>query len=116
MPELKGKIDGISLRVPTPDVSITELVVEAERATSIQEVNAAFRAAAAGALAGIVQYTEEPLVSSDYIGNPHSCILDALSTNVIDGTMVKLSGWYDNEWGYSSRCVDLLRFVGARLG
>ena len=96
-------------------MSITELVVEAERATSIQEVNAAFEAAATGALAGILQYSTEPLVSSDYIGNAHSCIVDALSTNVIDGTMVKASGWYDNEWGYSSRCVDLLRFVGARL-
>jgi glyceraldehyde 3-phosphate dehydrogenase len=117
LPELKGKIDGISLRVPTPDVSITELVIEAERATTIEEVNAAFRAAAEdGPLAGILAYADEPLVSSDYIGNPHSCILDSMSTNVIDGTMVKLSGWYDNEWGYSSRCVDLLRFMGARLG
>ena len=115
LPELKGKIDGISLRVPTPDVSITELVIEAERATSIQELNDAFRAAADGPFAGIIAYATEPLVSSDYIGNPHSCILDSMSTNVIDGTMVKLSGWYDNEWGYSSRCVDLLRMVGARL-
>jgi glyceraldehyde 3-phosphate dehydrogenase len=116
LPELKGKIDGIAIRVPTPDVSLTELTVEVERPTTIQEVNAAFRAAADGPLNGIVQYTEEPLVSSDYIGNPHSCILDSLSTNVVDGTMVKVSGWYDNEWGYSSRCVDLLRFVGSRLG
>ncbi len=116
LPELKGKIDGIAIRVPTPDVSLTELAVEVERGTTIQEVNAAFRAAAEGALDGIMQYTEEPLVSSDYIGNPHSCIIDSLSTNVIDGTMVKVSGWYDNEWGYSSRCVDLLRFIGARLG
>jgi glyceraldehyde 3-phosphate dehydrogenase len=116
MPELKGKIDGISLRVPTPDVSLTELMVEVERPTTIEEVNAAFRAAAEGPLEGILQYAEEPLVSSDYIGNPHSCIVDSLSTNVIDGTMVKVSGWYDNEWGYSSRCVDLLRFMGARLG
>ncbi|GJG88638.1 glyceraldehyde-3-phosphate dehydrogenase [Gemmatimonadetes bacterium T265] len=115
LPELKGKIDGVSIRVPTPDVSITELVVEAERATSIPDVNVAFQAAASGSLAGIMQYSTEPLVSSDYIGNPHSCIVDALSTNVIDGTMVKASGWYDNEWGYSSRCVDLLRFIGARL-
>ena len=115
LPELKGKIDGIAIRVPTVDVSTTELVVEAERATTIEEVNAAFRAAAQGAMHGILQYTEEPLVSSDYIGDPHSCTLDSLSTNVIDGTMVKVSGWYDNEWGYSSRCVDLLRFIGARL-
>ena len=116
LPELKGKIDGIAIRVPTPDVSLTELAVEVDRAVTIQEVNDAFRAAAEGPLEGILQYTTEPLVSSDYIGNPSSCILDSLSTNVIDGTMVKVSGWYDNEWGYSSRCVDLLRFVGARLG
>ena len=115
IPEVKGKLDGISIRVPTPDVSLTELTVEVERATSIDEVNAAFRAAASGALEGILKYTEEELVSCDYIGNPHSCILDAKNTNVIDGTMVKVSGWYDNEWGYASRCVDLLRFVGARL-
>ena len=115
IPEVKGKIDGLSIRVPTPDVSITELTVEVERATSIEAVNTAFRTAADGPLAGILQYTEEELVSCDYIGNPHSCILDAKNTNVVDGTMVKVSGWYDNEWGYSSRCVDLLRFVGARL-
>jgi glyceraldehyde 3-phosphate dehydrogenase len=115
IPEVKGKIDGISVRVPTPDVSLTELTVEVEKATSIDAVNAAFRQAAEGPLAGILAFATEPLVSCDYIGNPHSCILDSLSTNVIDGTLVKLSGWYDNEWGYSSRCVDLLRFVGARL-
>lgn len=115
IPEVKGKIDGISVRVPTPDVSLTELTVEVEQATSIDAVNAAFRDAANGALAGILEYSTEPLVSTDYIGNPASCIIDSLSTNVIDGTLVALSGWYDNEWGYSSRCVDLLRFVGARL-
>jgi glyceraldehyde 3-phosphate dehydrogenase len=115
IPEVKGKIDGISVRVPTPDVSLTELTVEVETATTIDAVNAAFRTAAEGPLAGVLQYTEEELVSSDYIGNPHSCIIDAKSTNVIDGTMVKLSGWYDNEWGYASRCVDLARFIGARL-
>lgn len=117
IPEVKGKIDGIAIRVPTPDVSLTELTVEVERATSIEAVNTAFReAAAAGPLEGFLQYTDVPLVSCDYIGNPYSCILDSLNTNVIDGTMVKVSGWYDNEWGYASRCVDLLRFVGARLG
>ena len=115
IPELKGKIDGIAIRVPTPDVSFTDLTAVVERRTTVAEVNAAFRAAADGAMHGIVQYSEEELVSSDYIGNPHSCILDSLSTNVIDGTLVKVSGWYDNEWGYSSRCVDLLRFMGARL-
>jgi glyceraldehyde 3-phosphate dehydrogenase len=116
IPEVKGKIDGIAIRVPTPNVSLTELTVEVEQATTIEAVNAAFRAAAAnGPLKGILAFTEEELVSSDYIGNPHSCIIDSKSTNVIDGTLVKLSGWYDNEWGYSSRCVDLLQMIGASL-
>lgn len=115
IPEVKGKIDGMSIRVPTPDVSFTDLTVEVEEATTIEAVNAAFQAAADGALNGILRYTEEELVSVDYIGDSHSCILDAKSTNVIDGTLVKVSGWYDNEWGYSCRCVDLLRFIGARL-
>ncbi len=116
IPEVKGKIDGMSVRVPTPDVSLTDLTCVVERATTKEEVNATFKAAAAsGALQGILDYSEVPLVSVDYIGNPHSCTLDALSTIVIDGTLVKLSGWYDNEMGYSSRCVDLLRYVGARL-
>ena len=117
IPEVKGKIDGIAIRVPTPDVSLTELTVEVERATTIDEVNAAFRAAAAsGSLEGFLGVSDVELVSVDYIGNAFSCTIDEKSTNVIDGTMVKLSGWYDNEWGYSSRCVDLLRMVGARLG
>ncbi len=116
IPEVKGKIDGISIRVPTPDVSLTELTVEVEKPTSIEAVNTAFREAADGPLNGILRYTDEPLVSCDFIGDPASCILDSLSTNVIDGTLVKVSGWYDNEWGYASRCVDLIRFVGARLG
>ena len=112
IPEVKGKIDGIAIRVPTPDVSLTELTVEVERPTTIAEVNAAFRTAAEGGLKGILQFTEEELVSIDYVGNPHSTIVDGKSTNVIDGTLVKVSGWYDNEWGYSSRCVDLLERVG----
>jgi glyceraldehyde 3-phosphate dehydrogenase len=116
IPELKGKIDGIALRVPTPDVSFTDLAVVVDKAVTVQQINDAFRAAADGPMAGILQYTEEELVSSDFIGNPHSCILDAKSTNVVDGLLVKVSGWYDNEWGYASRCVDLLRFVAARLG
>ena len=115
IPEVKGKIDGIAIRVPTPDVSLTELTVEVEKATTIAEVNAAFQAAAEGPLKGILQYATEELVSIDYVGNPHSSILDSKCTNVIDGTMVKVSGWYDNEWGYSTRCVDLLLYVGARL-
>jgi glyceraldehyde 3-phosphate dehydrogenase len=116
IPEVKGKIDGVSIRVPTPDVSLVDLTAEVERATTVEAVNAAFQKAAAdGPLAGILGYTEEELVSSDYIGDGRSCVLDAKSTNVIDGTMVKVSGWYDNEWGYASRCVDLLRYIGARL-
>ena len=115
IPELKGKIDGMSIRVPTPDVSFTDLAVVVDKPVSVEQVNAAFRAAADGALKGILQYTEEELVSSDYIGNPYSCIFDSKCTNVVDGLLVKVSGWYDNEWGYASRCVDLLRYVGARL-
>jgi glyceraldehyde 3-phosphate dehydrogenase len=115
IPELKGKIDGMSIRVPTPDVSLTDLAAEVERTVTVEEVNAAFKAAAAGPLQGILAYSEVELVSSDYIGNPHSCIIDAKSTNVVDGTLVKVSGWYDNEWGYACRCVDLIRFMGARL-
>jgi len=115
IPEVKGKIDGFSVRVPTPDVSLTDLTCVVERAVTKEEVNAAFKAATTGALAGVLDYSEVPLVSVDYIGNPHSCTLDALSTIIIDGTLVKICGWYDNEWGYSSRCVDLMRFVGARL-
>jgi glyceraldehyde 3-phosphate dehydrogenase len=115
IPELKGKIDGISIRVPTPDVSLTDLAVVVDKAVTAEQVNAAFQAAADGPMKGILAYTDEELVSSDYIGNSHSCILDAKSTNVVDGLLVKVSGWYDNEWGYASRCVDLLRYVGARL-
>ncbi len=116
IPEVKGKIDGIAIRVPTPDVSLTELTVEVEREVTIEEVNAAFRkAATSGPMVGILETSDVELVSTDYIGNPASCTIDLKSTNVVDRTMVKVSGWYDNEWGYSSRCVDLLRFMGARL-
>ena len=115
IPELKGKIDGMSIRVPTPDVSFTDLTVTVDKAVTIDQVNAAFRAAADGELKGILKYTEEELVSSDYIGNPHSCILDSKCTNVVDGLLVKVAGWYDNEWGYASRCVDLLKYVGKSL-
>jgi glyceraldehyde 3-phosphate dehydrogenase len=115
IPELKGKIDGIAIRVPTPDVSLTDLAVVVDSPVTVQQVNAAFKAAADGPMSGILQYTEEELVSVDFTGNPHSCILDARSTNVVDGTLIKVSGWYDNEWGYSCRCVDLLRYVSARL-
>ncbi len=115
LPELKGKIDGISIRVPTPDVSLTDLGVVVEKPVAVAQVNAAFKAAAEGPMAGILAYSEEELVSSDYIGDPHSCIFDSKITNVVDGTLIKVNGWYDNEWGYASRCVDLLRYVGARL-
>ena len=115
IPEVKGKIDGIAIRVPTPDVSFTDLAVVVDKPVTVDQVNAAFRAAADGPMSGVLQYTDEELVSSDFIGNPYSCIIDAKSTNVVDGLLVKVSGWYDNEWGYSCRCVDLLRFVGARL-
>ena len=117
IPELKGKIDGIAIRVPTPDVSLTDLAVVVDKAVTVEQVNDAFRkAASSGPLQRILAYSDEELVSSDYIGDPHSCILDGKSTNVVDGLLIKVSGWYDNEWGYSSRCVDLLRYVGARLG
>ena len=116
IPETKGKIDGSSIRVPTPDVSYTILTVEVEKAGVTKEsVNAAFKTAAEGALLGILRYTEEELVSSDFIGDPASCILDSKTTSVVDGTLVTVQGWYDNEWGYASRCVDMLRFMGSRL-
>jgi glyceraldehyde 3-phosphate dehydrogenase len=117
IPEVKGKIDGSSIRVPTPDVSYTVLTVEIEKSGATKDsVNEAFKkAAASGPLQGILRYTDEELVSTDFIGDPASCILDSKVTNVIDGTLVTVQGWYDNEWGYASRCVDLLRFMGTRL-
>ncbi len=114
LPEVKGKIDGVSLRVPTPDVSLVDLTAEVQKRTTIEEVNAAFRAAAAGALKGILDVSDEPLVSVDYIGSLFSSVVDAPSTNVIDGTLVHVSSWYDNEMGYSARCVDLLAYLGSR--
>src|SRR6059036_875885 len=113
IPEVKGKIDGISLRVPTPDVSIVELVADVEKPTTAEAVNAAFKqAAAAGPLKGILDTSDEPLVSHDYIGNLYSSVIDTMSTAVIDGTLVHISSWYDNEMGYSARCVDLLAYIG----
>jgi len=114
IPELKGKIDGISLRVPTPDVSLVDLTAEVGKRTTVEQVNAAFRDAARGALKGILEVSDEPLVSADYIGSFASSVVDALSTNVIDGTLVHVSSWYDNEMGYSARCVDLLAHIAAR--
>jgi glyceraldehyde 3-phosphate dehydrogenase len=111
LPELKGRLDGISMRVPTPNVSVVDLAVIVDKKTTKEEVNAAFKAAADGKLKGILEYTEEKLVSIDFRGNPHSSILDASYTSVMDSDFVKVLSWYDNEWGYSSRCVDLLRYL-----
>jgi len=114
IPEVKGKIDGISLRVPTPDVSVVELTAEVEKKTAIEEVNGAFKQAARASLKGILDVSDEPLVSVDYIGSFYSSVVDALSTNVIDGTFLHVSSWYDNEMGYSARCVDLLAHVAGK--
>ena len=111
LPELNGKLDGISIRVPTPDASVTDLVAEMKRDVSRDEVNDAFKAAAEGYLKGILEYTEDPIVSSDVIGNPASSIIDGLMTASIGGNMVKVLSWYDNEWGYSSRCIDLFKLM-----
>jgi glyceraldehyde 3-phosphate dehydrogenase len=107
IPALKGKLDGMALRVPVVNGSVVDLVAVLEQAASVEAVNAAMKKAAAGRMRGILQYTEDPIVSSDIIGNPHSSILDAGATMLIDGNMVKVISWYDNEWGYSSRVADL---------
>ena len=112
MPELKGKLDGFAMRVPTADVSVVDLSVKLGKNTSIEEINAKMKAAAEGPLKGILQYCDEPLVSIDFLGNPHSSILDAEKTNVMDGNFVKILAWYDNEWGYSNRVVDLALKMG----
>lgn len=116
LPQLKGKLDGFALRVPVVDGSITDLTVEVSKPTSVAEINDAFKKAAAGPLKGILEYTEDPIVSSDIVGNPHSCIFDAKSTMVAaNGKMVKVLGWYDNEWGYSNRTADLTALVAKKL-
>jgi glyceraldehyde 3-phosphate dehydrogenase len=116
IPEVKGKIDGVALRVPTPDVSVVALTCVVEKATTAEAVNDAFRkAAAAGPLKDVLVVSDEPLVSVDYIGSLQSSTVDALSTNVVNGTLVNVTSWYDNEMGYSARCADLLRYVGERL-
>ena len=115
LPEVKGKIDGVSLRVPTPDVSTVALTAEVKKATSVEAVNDAFRAAARGDLKGVLEVSDEPLVSVDYTGNLMSSTIDSLSTSVVDEKLVSITSWYDNEMGYSGRCVDLLRYVGERL-
>ena len=113
-PELKGRIDGLSIRVPTPNVSIVDLTCQVQKETTAEEVNQAFKAAAEGPLKGILQYCTDPLVSKDFNGNPHSCIFDSTMTAVIDKQLVKAFGWYDNEWGYSNRVVDLIEYVAKR--
>ena len=112
IPEVKGKIDGVALRVPTPDVSVVMLSATVQKKATVAEVNAAFCAAAEGTLKGVLAVSDEPLVSTDYIGNLASSTVDLQSTNVVDGTLVSVTAWYDNEMGYSARCVDLLRFIG----
>jgi glyceraldehyde 3-phosphate dehydrogenase len=115
IPEVKGKIDGVALRVPTPDVSVVALTCVVQKATSADEVNTVFRdAAKSGPLKGVIAVSDEPLVSVDYIGSLQSSTIDALSTNVVGGTLVNVTSWYDNEMGYSARCVDLLRYIGSR--
>ncbi len=111
LPELNGKLNGMAVRVPTPTVSLVDLTVNVKNSTTAEEVNAAFKEAAEGSMNGVLDYSEEPLVSVDYKGNPFSSIIDGLSTEVIDGDLVKVITWYDNEWGYSSRCVDLVKMI-----
>jgi len=111
LPELNGKLTGFAIRAPVITGSVVDLTFEAERETTVEELNDAFRSAADGSLQGILRYTEEPIVSSDIVADPHSSILDAELTQVIDGTLVKVVAWYDNEWGYSNRCVDVLQKV-----
>jgi glyceraldehyde 3-phosphate dehydrogenase len=115
LPTLKGKLDGIAIRVPTANVSVVDLTAELERPASVEAVNDAFRAAAGGPMKGILAYTDEELVSVDFNGNPHSSIVDGPSTAMIDGGLVKVLAWYDNEWGYSCRVRDLIRFMGRSL-
>jgi glyceraldehyde 3-phosphate dehydrogenase len=111
IPELNGKLDGMAVRVPLPDGSFTDFVGTLKQSTTIEAINAAFKANAEGPLRGILEYTEDPIVSADIVGNPHSCIFDAQITTVMDGNLVKVCGWYDNEWGYSNRCIDLVKKI-----
>lgn len=114
LPELKGKLNGMAMRVPTPNVSVTDLVAELKVNVTVEEVNAALKAAADGPMKGILKYSDEPLVSSDYNGDPASSTIDALSTMVVEGNMVKVISWYDNEWGYSNRVVDLVEYIASK--
>jgi glyceraldehyde 3-phosphate dehydrogenase len=115
VPELKGKLDGYAMRVPTPNVSVVDLTVTVEKDATVDAVNGALKRAAEGPMKGILEYTEEELVSADFRGNPHSSIVDSGYTRVVAGRCVKVLAWYDNEWGYSKRCVDLIRFMAGKL-
>jgi glyceraldehyde 3-phosphate dehydrogenase len=115
IPELKGKLDGYAMRVPTPNVSVVDLTVTVQKSTTVEDVNAALRRAAEGPMRGILAYTEDELVSVDFRGNPNSSIVDAGYTKVVGGLCVKVLAWYDNEWGYSKRCVDLIKFMASKL-
>jgi glyceraldehyde 3-phosphate dehydrogenase len=115
LPELKGKLDGMAIRVPTPNVSVVDLVATLKKKTDAEKVNAALKKASKGPLKGILGYCDEPLVSIDFNGNPHSSIVDLPSTALIEGNLVKVLAWYDNEWGYSCRVRDLIRFIGKTL-
>ncbi len=114
IPELKGKLNGVAIRVPTPNVSLVDLTAELEKPTSKEELNAAFKKASSGSLSKYLEYCDSPLVSKDFNGNAHSCIFDSLSTDVMDGNFVKVFGWYDNEWGYSNRVVDLVDYIASK--
>ncbi|HLA38553.1 MAG TPA: type I glyceraldehyde-3-phosphate dehydrogenase [Candidatus Glassbacteria bacterium] len=111
IPDLNGKLDGLSVRVPVPDGSLTDFTAVLKKSVTVEEINAAMKKAAEGELKGLLEYTEDPIVSVDIIGNPHSSIFDAACTSVIDGNLVKVLAWYDNEWGYSCRCVDLMKMM-----
>ncbi len=115
IPDLKGKIDGMAIRVPTPNVSLVDVVFHLEKDTTKEELNSALKNASENELKGVLQYTEEPLVSKDFNGNPHSSIVDGLSTNVIGGNMAKVLSWYDNEWGFSNRVLDLINLISKSL-
>jgi len=114
IPELKGKLNGLSMRVPTPNVSVVDFVAVLAKPATVEDINNALKSAAAGELKGIMEYNDLPLVSKDYNGNPHSSIVDALSTMVVEESLAKVVSWYDNEWGYSNRVVDLVTYIGSR--
>jgi glyceraldehyde 3-phosphate dehydrogenase len=115
LPALKGKLNGLAVRVPTPNVSLVDLTVVLKKATTVEEINGAYKKAAEGALKGVLQYNDEPTVSIDYNDNPHSAIFDSLSTFVMEGNLVKVMAWYDNEWGYSNRMVDVAKYIAGKL-